>query len=125
MGPPVTFGSNNTDHGDKCQVREPHDLGSRMTYATIIRNNYLKEILGISNIERLNTTTQPQLILHYTFRDNLPPLEFIKKKILTPYTEANSSLIYIYIFYIKHFHSIYIDILGKKQLQKKGKKKEQ
>ena len=99
MRPPVTFGSNNTDHRDKCQVREPHDLGSRMTYATIIRNNYLKEILGISNTERLNTTTQPQLILHYTFRDNLPPLEFIKKKILTPYTEANSSLIYIYILY--------------------------
>ena len=60
---------------------QPHDFGSRMTYATIIRNNYLKEILGISNIERLNTTTQPQLILHYTFRDNLPPLQFIKKKI--------------------------------------------
>ena len=71
---------------------QPHDFGSRMTYATIIRNNYLKEILGISNIERLNTTTQPQLILHYTFCDNLPPLQFIKKKNLTPYTEANTSL---------------------------------
>ena len=63
---------------------QPHDFGSRMTYATIIRNNYLKEILGISNIERLNTTTQPQLILHYTFWDNLPPLQFIKKKKFDP-----------------------------------------